>query len=550
MFAVSLVVALFAGVPATVAFADDTAVCVPSDTVTCPAAESTTTSTPAAADQPTQQTADPAPASTTPAPDQTAADTTTDTGAAIDNSVDSTAASGDATVAGNITAGSATTGDATAVVNQTNAVQTVSSLGGSGTKTFTANIDGDVNGDFVLDPNTILASTTGSTQSDPTLATTQVNASVQNDISADATSGNAVVAGNVQAGDATSGNATAVVNVMNLMNSIVASGQSFVGTININGNLNGDILLPANTLDQLLATNLPVSTAPSDSTITTTNTGTITNNVTSSATSGQATVDGNISAGNATTGSAGTNVTIFDLTNNQLAGSNVLLVFVNVQGQWVGLLYNAPAGSTAAAFGGDMTTATTLPGGGSLTSDTNLSIVNNINVSAHSGDASVTNNISAGNATSGRASTAVNILNLQNSSISLANWFGILFINVFGTWHGNFGLLADTPTGVSPADPTTGGGQQLTQTVAQTTPYRQFARFAAAATTGSSSDSAPSVPAQAVLSAATVDPVAHHVATPSISHGESHIDPVLLTAGVLLALLLLLLARRHTSREG
>jgi hypothetical protein len=42
-------------------------------------------------------------------------------------------------------------------------------------------------------------------------------------------------------------------------------------------------------------------------------------------------------------------------------------------------------------------------------------------------------------------------MNLSGSQLSLADWFGVLFINVLGTWHGSFGI--DTPAGgqASPA---------------------------------------------------------------------------------------------------
>jgi len=50
---------------------------------------------------------------------------------------------------------------------------------------------------------------------------------------------------NTTAGSATTGDAAAIANIVNVINSIIGAGQSFIGTININGNLDGEILLTA-----------------------------------------------------------------------------------------------------------------------------------------------------------------------------------------------------------------------------------------------------------------------------------------------------------------
>ena len=65
---------------------------------------------------------------------------------------------------------------------------------------------------------------------------------------------------------------------------------------------------------------------------------------------------------------------------------------------------------------------------------------------AQSGNATVRNNTLGGNATTGDAKTSVNVMNLANSSFNLSDWFGILFINVFGNWYGSFGV--DTAAGI------------------------------------------------------------------------------------------------------
>lgn len=386
------------------------------------------------------------------------------TNATVNNGITAVARTGTATVTDNTSAGNATSGNASDQTNVINLLQSSSSTLGNGQqiKTFNVNINGDVNGDLLFDPSSIASlQNTGSNSnlSNKLTVNNTTNTQLNNTINLNAVSGDATVSGNTSGGNATTGNAQAIANVMNYINSVVTSGQSFIGTININGNLNGDILLPKNLIDQLIASNVPTVSvnipAPSSSNTTVTNAVSVnnTNNeaisnlVISRAGSGQANVSGNTSAGNATSGGATTNVTAFNLTGSNVIGQNDLLVFVNVVGKWVGMIINAPAGTTAASLGGGITRNTAITGSADLNNTANEAINNNIKVTAKSGDATVSGNTRAGNATTGKATTAVNLLNIEDSTLDLTNWFGILFINVFGTWHGSFGIntLAGDP---------------------------------------------------------------------------------------------------------
>lgn len=373
--------------------------------------------------------------------------------ATIANQLGSVALSGAADVTGNTAAGDAASGNATAAANILNSVNSSSALNGGNVVLFTANIDGNVQGNLIVDPSQ-LQPAGGSSALDNTNTLT-VNAKdsgqIANTVNLDAASGNATVAHNTTAGNATSGNADAVANVVNELNSIVGAGKSFIGTININGNLNGNILVPQSFLDSLIATNAPSTTvalSPSETNslgIETTTNQAIDNTVHSTAATGTASVTGNTAAGNATSGNGSTKVTIFNLTGHQVVGANCLLVFVNVAGTWVGVIMNAPAGATAAALGGGITGNAT--NDATVNAATNNSIANDITVAAQSGDAAVTDNSQAGNARSGNADTAVNLLNLNNSQLSLSGWFGVLFINVFGNWFGNFGAYTPPVAG-------------------------------------------------------------------------------------------------------
>jgi hypothetical protein len=424
----------------------------------------------------------------------------------------------------------------------------------------------------MFDPSAVLASGPGSNNDIAsniqvnTNNNNNVNAQINNTIDVGAASGDATVASNTTGGNATTGNATAVVNLMNLINSTVAAGQSFIGTININGDLNGDILLPENVLNQLLASTGPDSnnssaTSSTDSATVANNiTEAVVNNIASSAATGSATVANNTSAGAATSGNGSTNVTLLNLTGSNTVGKDDLLVFVNVLGKWVGMIMNAPVGSTAAELGGGITSSG--PNSNNITGASNstntgivnnaaLGITNNVNAHATSGNATVTNNTNGGNATSGDARTAVNILNLLGSNISLSDWFGILFINVFGTWNGSFGVntsAGDSPTASAQNPIQQASREAASQSLKQFTSFIDHSnRFIASSAPVSSS----STPSQAVLgsmiSAGNKATSGSHTSTnPKLTvDTATHSSYWLLAGGVGLSLVILLAGERE-----
>lgn len=372
------------------------------------------------------------------------ATTTTNT---IGNTITSTGQSGDASVIENTTAGNATSGNALGTATVLNNIN--SSTGGGGMVSFVSNVTGNVTGDIQLYPMIVGALSSGGVIASPTAVpsvASTTNNQITNNITLNAASGAATVSANTTAGNATTGNADTVANIMNIINSIISTNQSFVGVINIYGNLNGDILIAPDFIPQLLASN---SASPGGSTATNVIDNTqIINNINLNATSGLASVSGNTTAGNAITGSALTNLVLINLSGHQVIASNSLLVFVNVLGKWVGVIVDAPAGSTAAAIGSGVTQNTAsvlLP---TVSPTTNSTIINNVTLNSRTGNARVTDNTTAGNATSGNATASANILNMTQSNFGLSGWFGVLFINVFGSWLGSFGI--DTGNGTIP----------------------------------------------------------------------------------------------------
>ena len=372
----------------------------------------------------------------------------------VNNNLDSVANSGNAVVSSNTMAGNATSGNASATANYINMLQSQASLQGGTMSVFTSDIYGNVQGDMMIDPS-YLHNLNNQQLTDIDI-NYQANGEINNYINLAAATGDASVIHNTSAGDANSGNALAMANIVNIINSIIGSGQSFMGTINIHGNFDGDILLPPNALNSLLASNSSTSnTTDSSFSAELTNVDTINNTVTLNAASGAANVTNNTTAGNATTGNASTMLTVLNMTGQQVIGKNCLLVFVNVMGSWIGMIVNAPDGATAAALAGGVTQNNLLTRDTEINSQNSSNINNVVSANATSGDTEVSGNTRAGNATSGNAQAVVNLMNISSSSLSLSDWLGILFINVFGNWNGSFGI--DTEAG-GMADSTANNG--------------------------------------------------------------------------------------------
>jgi hypothetical protein len=369
------------------------------------------------------------------------ADASINTTNVINNKLRSSATTGNAGVSSNTTAGGATSGDAYAEATVVNTLHSSVQGDNAGIAHFTADINGNVNGDITLYP--AIANATSTVTNDNKVGINNNN-KINNDLTLTATSGNTDVTGNTTAGSATSGNADTVLNLVNLINSVIAANQSFIGTINIHGNLNGDILISPDFIPQLLADNhQETDSVTNNLSANLVNNDTIVNNIALAANSGNATIADNTTAGNATTGTGQTNLTVLNLTGHEVVAKDSVLVFVNVLGKWVGVIANAPAGATSALLGNGV--SSNIVNNSELNATTNNQITNNIDLASLTGDASVTRNTRAGNAITGNATASANIANISTSTIDLSHWFGILFINVFGEWYGSFGV--DTENG-------------------------------------------------------------------------------------------------------
>jgi hypothetical protein len=243
--------------------------------------------------------------------------------ASISTRLFSGAYSGDANVSGNTIGGSAATGNALVVSNLFNLLQSSSNILGGNFTTFSQDIQGDVVGDILINPDAIMAGGVTNATSNTDLTVNEKGSGlIANDVTLDAQSGNASVTGNNTAGDATTGNADAVANIVNAINSYIGAGQGFLGMVNIHGNLDGDILLPPDVLEKLIASNgmeIELSKNTNLSADITSNQA-IENDITTTASTGAANVSDNTSAGSASTGDASTKLTVLNLTGREVIG--------------------------------------------------------------------------------------------------------------------------------------------------------------------------------------------------------------------------------------
>jgi hypothetical protein len=188
-------------------------------------------------------------------------------GVALAHNISSSSQSGSALLQNNYQGGNANSGAASAIANIINLLQSAAGLGGADLTTFVKDIQGDVSGDLLIDP-AALAQPAADSQSINRTADVAVHNSLDNSITNNvalaAASGNATIDNNYRAGNATTGSADAVANVVNLINSVIAANQSFFGVVNIYGNYTGNILVPTDSLNALLASNGNASTQSVD----------------------------------------------------------------------------------------------------------------------------------------------------------------------------------------------------------------------------------------------------------------------------------------------
>ncbi len=304
---------------------------------------------------------------------------------------------------------------------------------------------------------------------------------VINTLQSAARSGNVAVAGNTSVGDSATGAAVVLANLINLLASAWSwsNGNLTFFMQNFFGNLTGDIRLQPNASTggggALGGGSAGISNTGNSSNnqanvdtnntlnVNAQNTGNITNNVDLDAQSGNATAQGNTSAGNVTTGNAYAEANIINLINSFInSGSSffgILNIFGSLNGDILfpdGFLNGLLTSSNSDPNGGTATNNTTGPNSTNQAGVTNnnqttvnntsdYGLANNIQTTANSGNATSGSNTQSGSTSTGNATTSNGLFNLVNSTIFGDNAV-LVIVNVMGHWVGKIMNLAGGTT--------------------------------------------------------------------------------------------------------
>jgi len=277
------------------------------------------------------------------------------------------------------------------------------------------------------------------------------------------------------------GNANVSANALTFVNNNI-NGNVIFGVVDIFGTLIGDIILPelsvieagtcnlcqqnnvlaANTNNGANSNNNATVNSTINDTTFQTNDANIENNLILSSTTGNN--DANYNTGGETyikTGDSSIDANTINIANSNIDGGNWWLVIVNKAGQWVGQLLGVPVGSTFAGSAGSQFSvndngqitvtnngnAAGSENSGTVTQQTNnttqqnnnANIVNNLNLSANTGNNETSNNTGGNNTIkTGDAKIIANLVNFVNNNIKTSGKLIVTVVNVFGSWIGDF----------------------------------------------------------------------------------------------------------------
>ncbi|RJQ37103.1 hypothetical protein C4559_03935 [Candidatus Microgenomates bacterium] len=330
------------------------------------------------------------------------------------------------------------TGDAVSTVNVENKINTtvINSQIINQTINFFVAHDGNLD---LSDPLKIVSDIIPAHQSDPIINVSVTNVNnysyLSNSIIAFANTGANTING-VKTAIINTGNAYSMVSLLNQVNFTVVNSTIHIITINIFGQLNGNIILPS-------APNQSSNCNECGVNLRADNKANIDNKINSQAISGQNSITATDS-GNITTGEVKSAVNSLNMVNTNLVGINTRALYINNFGSWNGNFvgwgnFGPKTGGGGMAFhnfGSNENNNCPSCTDFVAAENNNASVSNNVSSSANTGG----NDINAGNGaiTTGDAFSAVSIFNFINSSfINSIGFFG--FVNIFGDWNGDTG---------------------------------------------------------------------------------------------------------------
>lgn len=329
------------------------------------------------------------------------------------------------------------TGDAVSSTVVENSVNTTEVNSEILYQTLNIFVPGDV--DLTLSPLVIAENVlSGDKSNDPVVNVMVLDAEnvayLSNDIVALANTGDNEI-GDAQEAAINTGDAYALVSLLNKVNTTIIGSTIHIVTINIFGDVDGNILLPefeGSSEEGCCAEVIHID-----------NTAVVNNNVDSEANSGENTIVTDGGSSTITTGGATSVVNVLNIVNTTLVGVTFYNLYINTLGVWVGnfLGWDNLGGAEG---GGNLAINSSGVGDGSgncpgCVGDTFIGneayVTNNVSSTANTGGNGIDG---GGNIYTGNAYSSVSIINLINST--LINSFGFFgFINIFGFFEGDVG---------------------------------------------------------------------------------------------------------------
>lgn len=286
------------------------------------------------------------------------------------------------------------------------------------------------------------------------------DAKIDNNIKLAANTGDNQASMNTGIGNIVTGSIGAAVNIINFLNTYLATDYLGLAFLNVVGALAGDIIIPSDTIVSNSSTGAGSGNNASISknnqlTLAKESDLKVTNNVDVNATTGNNQADGNTLGGSVTSGQTDVDIQSATITG-EIPADSLLLVVVNElgDGQWTGQVIGAesenvivlvqkaePATLIAsnANTGAQSENTTTVNENTSttITESSTSQVNNNITVDASTGNNQANYNTGGGNIKTGNINVAANMVNLVNTSGKTFKKVVIAMINVFGKWTGN-----------------------------------------------------------------------------------------------------------------
>jgi uncharacterized repeat protein (TIGR01451 family) len=388
----------------------------------------------------------------------------------VADNADVTAITGDNTATGNSGSSEIDTGDAEALVNVLNVINT--NIVGSDVSVLTLDLTCQENEDIDLNAiwsqllivdengNVYLNENFPQTPNIKITVTNSNQATLANDVNATADTGNNTASDSASATIGT-GDAVAAANVTNIVNTNILGSKIFIGIINILSNQKFNLILPRpeyfDPESSALIFRIPVTYANQ-------NQANVQNDVNATAGTGENTSENN-GQSSITTGNAVAIANSTTIANLNIIGNRWFFLVLNNAGGWTGNIVNwslpgsvekPNLGTNILQLGLDPSATSTEyagePANGlpvTFANNNYAEVTNDVNVVANTGGNTATNNAGGAEIRTGNAWALANLFNLINTNIMGSRWF-MSTINILGNWSGD-AIFAYPDVGVSVA---------------------------------------------------------------------------------------------------